>query len=153
MIRWADRINDSSNKRLMFQVLFFFHKILQNSLQKPCQLFLLFFLKITKMKMKSFECPDSTKKLWKEKYRERHTLGRRFVCPIGPALYCRLFDFNFFLTGLDRNQWCGVGWGFYPRVWYPKLPKITSPFGYPTQKYPYNSETNPTQPIPMDFFG
>ena len=43
--------------------------------------------------------------------------------------------------------------GFYPRVWYPKLPKITSLFGYPTRKYPWNSETNPTQPIPVDFFG
>ena len=47
----------------------------------------------------------------------------------------------------------GVERGFYPRVWYPKLPKITSLFGYPTQKYPWNSETNPTQPIPVDFFG
>ena len=46
-----------------------------------------------------------------------------------------------------------LGWGFYPRVWYPKLPKITSPFGYPTRKYPYDSETNPTQPILVDFFG
>ena len=35
----------------------------------------------------------------------------------------------------------------------PKTPKITSLFGYPTQKYPWNSETNPTQPIPVDFFG
>ena len=36
--------------------------------------------------------------------------------------------------------------GFYPRAWYPKLPEITSLFVYPTQKYPWNSDTNPTQP-------
>ena len=35
LVRWADGTNDSSSKRLMFQVLFFFHKNLQNSLQKP----------------------------------------------------------------------------------------------------------------------
>ena len=46
-----------------------------------------------------------------------------------------------------------VSSAFYPRVWYPKLPKITSLFGYPTRKYPWNLETNPTQPIPVDFFG
>ena len=37
MIRWADGTNNSSTKRLMFQVLLSFHKILQNSLQKPSQ--------------------------------------------------------------------------------------------------------------------
>ena len=35
LVRWADGTNDSMTKRLMFQVLFFFHKILQNFLQKP----------------------------------------------------------------------------------------------------------------------
>ena len=59
LVRWADGTNDSSTKRLMFQVLFFFHKILQNSLQKPFQFIFLFFYKITKMKIKSFECPKS----------------------------------------------------------------------------------------------
>ena len=59
LVHWADGKNDSSTKRLMFQVLFFFHKILQNSLQKPFQLFFLFFYKITEMKIKSFECPKS----------------------------------------------------------------------------------------------
>jgi hypothetical protein len=35
----------------------------------------------------------------------------------------------------------------YPRV----IPEKTQKFelyGYPTQKYPWNSDTNPTQPIP-----
>ena len=53
LVCWADGTNDSSSKRLMFQALFFFHKILQNSLQKPFQSI---FYKITKMKIKSFEC-------------------------------------------------------------------------------------------------
>ena len=60
LVCWADGTNDSSTKRLMFQVLFLVHKILQNSLQKPFQF--LFF-----------------------NYLERQTLGRRVVCPIGPA--------------------------------------------------------------------
>ena len=40
---------------VMFQVSFFFHKILQNSLHRPSH----FFYKITKMKTKRFECPKS----------------------------------------------------------------------------------------------
>ena len=36
----------------------FFHKVLQNSLQKPFEfIFIFFFHKITKMEIKSFECP------------------------------------------------------------------------------------------------
>ena len=38
LVRWADGTNDSLTKCLMFQVSFFFHEILQNSLQKPFQL-------------------------------------------------------------------------------------------------------------------
>jgi len=56
-VRWADGTNDPSTKLLMFHVSFFFHKILQNSLQKPFQFIFLFFHKITKMKIKSFEFP------------------------------------------------------------------------------------------------
>ena len=40
----------------------------------------------------------------------------------------------------------------YPRV----IPKKTQNFelyGYPTRKYPWNSDTNPTQPIPKIWFG
>ena len=92
LVRWADGTKDSLTKRLMFQLLFFFHEILQSSLQKPFQFIFYFFLyKITKMKIKSFECPKSIRN-YKEKYLEHQTLGRRVVCPIGPAyyMYCRL---------------------------------------------------------------
>jgi hypothetical protein len=41
----------------MFQVLFFFRKILENSLQKPFQFTFSIFYKIKEMKIKSFECP------------------------------------------------------------------------------------------------
>ena len=67
----------------MLQVLFLLHKILQNFLQKPFEIILLFY-KITKMKIKSFECPKSIKN-YKKKYLERQKLGRLVVCPIGPA--------------------------------------------------------------------
>ena len=41
--RWIAGTNDSSTKRLMFQVLFFLHNFLQNSLQKLFQFNFLFF--------------------------------------------------------------------------------------------------------------
>ena len=49
LVCWADGTNDSSTKRLMFQVSFFFHKILQNSLQKPFQFFFFFLIKLQKL--------------------------------------------------------------------------------------------------------
>ena len=52
LVCWADGTNNLSTKRLMFQLLFLIHKILQNSLQKPFQFF--FFYKNTEMKIKSF---------------------------------------------------------------------------------------------------
>ena len=42
--RWDAGPNDSSTKRLMFHVLFFFHNLLQKSLQKLFQFIFLFFL-------------------------------------------------------------------------------------------------------------
>ena len=56
LIRLANGTNDSSTKRLMFQVLFFFIKSCKILCKNP---FNLFFYKITKMKIKSFECPKS----------------------------------------------------------------------------------------------
>ena len=53
--------NEASTKRLMFQELFFFHDFLQIFLQNSFQFIFLFFHKITKMKIKSFECPKSNK--------------------------------------------------------------------------------------------
>ena len=42
--RWVAGTNDSSNKRLMFQVLFFFQNFLHDSLQKSFQFIFLFFI-------------------------------------------------------------------------------------------------------------
>ena len=36
------------------------------------------------MKIKSFECPMSIKS-YEKKYMEHRMIGRRVVCPIGPA--------------------------------------------------------------------
>ena len=44
IIRWVAGTNDSSTKRLMFQVLLFFHNFLQNSLQISFQFIFLFFV-------------------------------------------------------------------------------------------------------------
>ena len=57
LVCWFAWTNESSTKRLMFQVLFFFHNFLQNSLQKLFQFF--FFYRSTKIEMKSFECLKS----------------------------------------------------------------------------------------------
>ena len=44
LARWLTGTNDSSTKRLMFQVLFLFHNFLQNSLQKLFQFIFIIFL-------------------------------------------------------------------------------------------------------------
>ena len=59
IIHWLAATNDLSTKRLMFQVLFFFHDFLQNSLQKWFQCIFYFFLWIFTKKPKSFEYPKS----------------------------------------------------------------------------------------------
>ena len=55
LVCWADGTNNSSNKCLMFQVLFFFIKSCKILCKNP---FNLFFYKITKLKIKSFDCPQ-----------------------------------------------------------------------------------------------
>ena len=97
LVRWADGTNESSTKHLMFQVLFLFHKILQNSLQKPFQLIFWFFYKITKMKIKSFECPKSIRNYEKKNtWNVRHLVNQSFVPSARrtSVLYCRLSDFK-----------------------------------------------------------
>ena len=88
LVCWADGTNNSSTKCLMFQV-FFFHKILQNSLQKPFQFIFIFFYKITKMKIKSFECPKSIKNCEKKILGTSDTwsLGRSSKRTSKPAYY------------------------------------------------------------------
>ena len=76
LVRWDDGTNNSSTKHLMLQVLFFFHKILQNSLQKPFQFF---FYKITKMKVKSFEFLTDIRSYEKKKKKKLNTIYN--TCP------------------------------------------------------------------------
>ena len=96
LVRWADGTNDSLTKHLMFQALFCFHKILQNSLQKPFQF--IFFYKITKMKIKSFECPKSIRNNEKKKIlgtSDAWSMSRLSHLPSKPAYYivdCLIFD-------------------------------------------------------------
>ena len=52
LVRWADGTNISSTMCVMFHVLFLFHKILQNSLEKPFQFIFLFFIRLWKWKEK-----------------------------------------------------------------------------------------------------
>ena len=70
IIRWfagflVRQKNESSNKRPMFHVLFFFHNSLQNSLQKIISIHILTFGnlifsdKFTNIRIQSFECPKS----------------------------------------------------------------------------------------------
>ena len=59
LVGQADLANDLSTMCLMFQLLFLFRKSLHSSLQKHFQSIFLFLYKITKMKIKSFECPKS----------------------------------------------------------------------------------------------
>jgi hypothetical protein len=73
---WVDGPNDLVTKRLMFQVLFFFHSFLQNSLQKFFRFIFLFFYNYTEIKIKSFECPKSIRNYEKKYYYLEHqTLG------------------------------------------------------------------------------
>ena len=55
LVRWVAGTNDSSAKRLMFQVLLFFH----NFFQKSFQFIFSSFYKFTKIKTRSFECLKS----------------------------------------------------------------------------------------------
>ena len=59
LVCWFTGTNDLLTKRLMFQVLFFFIKSCKIVCKNPFHLFLYFKKKITKLKIKSFECPKS----------------------------------------------------------------------------------------------
>ena len=62
MGRWDKRLVDQASD---VPSIIFFHDFLQNSLQNPFNLFSYFFYKITKMKIKSFECPKVIKSMKK----------------------------------------------------------------------------------------
>ena len=61
--RLDDGTNDSSTKRLMFQVLFFFMISWKILCKNPFNLFSYFFIQL--QKIKSFECPKSIKSIKK----------------------------------------------------------------------------------------
>ena len=67
--------NDSSTKRLMFQVLLFFIISCKTYCKKSFQFIFFFFHNFTKIKIKSFECPKSIRNV-KKKCLEHQTLGR-----------------------------------------------------------------------------
>ena len=88
LIRLANGTNDSSTKRLMFQVLFFFIKSCK-ILCKNLFIHFLLFYKDKKMKVESFECPKSIRN-YEKKYWERQTLVPS--AQQSSVLYCRLSD-------------------------------------------------------------
>ena len=98
LVCWADGTNDSSTKHLTFQVLIFFHKILQNSLQKLFQ-FIFLPYKITKMKIESFECPKSIRSYEKKilGMSDAWSTSHLSQWPSKPAYYildCRIFTYT-----------------------------------------------------------
>ena len=92
LVHWTDGTNNSSTKHLMFKILSFSYRFLQNSLQKPFQSF---FYRITKMKIKNFECPKYIRS-----YEKIYTWS--IICLVDElfvpsaqrttVLYCRLSD-------------------------------------------------------------
>ena len=88
----ADGTNESLTKRLMFQV-FFFLDFLQNSLQKSFIFIFFFFYEITKIKIKSFECPKSLKSIKKNNTWNIRLLVDDSFVPSSKQpsiIYCRL---------------------------------------------------------------
>merc|ERR1712051_984568 len=81
----------------MFQVLFLLHHFLQNSLQKSFRFIFLIFYKITKLKIKSFECPKSIKSIRKNNAWNIRLLVDDSFVPFSKqpsVIYCRLTDFK-----------------------------------------------------------
>ena len=75
----------------------FFHDFLQNSLQKFFQFIFLFFYKITKIEIKSFECPKSIKSINKNNTWNIRLLVDDSCVPSSKqpiVIYCRLTDFR-----------------------------------------------------------
>ena len=75
----------------------FFHDFLQNSLQKSFQFIFLFFYKITKIKIKSFECPKSIKSIKKPNTWNIRLLVDDSFVPSSKQpsiIHCRLTDFK-----------------------------------------------------------
>ena len=100
-----DGTNESSTKRLMFQVIHFFFKISCKILfAKILSIYFLIFYKITKIKIKSFECPKYVsikKNTWNIRH---HQVDESFVpsSKQPSVIYCRLTDF---MLAHHRTLW------------------------------------------------
>ena len=119
----------------MFQVLFFFHNFLQNSLQNG---FNLFFYKFTKIKIEIFECPKSIRNYEKNNaWNIRQLVGESFV-PANQLTSVLLSDFKFVLmcsdlktrgsSALKKNKWdahCTL-YSPYPQHLLPKMRQNTA---------------------------
>ena len=92
---WVHGTNNSSTKCLMFQV-FFFIKSCNILCKNPFNLFFLFFYKITKMKIKSFECRKSIRNYEKNTWNVKRLVDDSFVpsAQQTSVLYSRLTDFR-----------------------------------------------------------
>ena len=98
LVHWTDGTNNSSTKRLMFQVLSFFIKSCKSLSKNPFNSSFNFFHRITKIKIKSFEFPKSIKNYKKNNTRNvRHLVSESFVpsAQRTSILYCRKFLKNF----------------------------------------------------------
>ena len=82
LVRWADGTNEPSTKPLTFQVFFFCYilRALKTLYFHFCN-----FIEKWKNKEKGFLQRVMQDFMKKKKYLEHQTLGRRNVCPIGPA--------------------------------------------------------------------
>ena len=74
MARWLGGTNDSSPKRLIFQVLFF-PQFLAKLFEKSFQFIFLFSYHLIKIKIMGFECLKSIRN-YEKKTLEHQTLGR-----------------------------------------------------------------------------
>ena len=106
--RWVGGPMGQMNRRpsIWCSKYYFFHDFLQNSLQKYFQYICLFFLKNTKIKVKSFECPKSIKSLKKIMLgtSDAWSTIRLSNRPSDPAwIYLRLTDF---WSGMRRLGIC-----------------------------------------------
>ena len=105
IIRWVAWIMGQTNRRpsVWCSKYYFFHDFLQNSLQKSFQFIFLFLYKITKIKIKSFECPKS-KRNYEKKCLEHQTLGRWVVRPSDPVTQRLILKIGGFLIS------CSLVW-------------------------------------------
>ena len=86
---------------------FFFHDLLQNSLQKSFQFIFLFFYEITKIKIKSFYCPKSIESIKRDNNWNIRLLVDDYSVPLSKEpsiIYFRLTDLMT-MTGKTRYNY------------------------------------------------